>query len=188
MPSKPEVLKARRANDPEYAERARSYGRKWRESNLDRARELDASKASRKRSENREAYNAYMRDWTEQNKERLNEERRNRRKNDEAYRAKIRESDIKRYWKNPEKHKDSRLKGVYGIGIDEFNRMRQEQNYSCAICGAHEDTSIKGLAVDHCHNKGHVRGLLCSKCNTGLGHFKDNVAFLRNAIEYLERK
>ena len=187
MPSKPEVLKARRANDPEYAERIRSYGRKWREANLEKARQLDIAKAAGKRSKDRDAYNAYMREWTERNKERLNQERRERRKSDPEYQKKVRESDLRRYWKDPLKHKDVRLKGTYGIGINEFNKMREIQDSRCAICGIHEKSSAKGLAVDHCHAKGNVRGLLCNNCNNGLGRFKDDVSLLQKAIEYLNK-
>jgi len=41
--------------------------------------------------------------------------------------------------------------------------------------------------IDHCHEKGHVRGLLCYHCNIGLGHFKDNTLWLQRAIEYLKQ-
>lgn len=65
--------------------------------------------------------------------------------------------------------------------------MVAAQKGVCAICGMPE--SSKGssrLAVDHDHITNKVRGLLCTKCNTGLGVFVDNTLFLSKAIEYLE--
>ena len=53
--------------------------------------------------------------------------------------------------------------------------------------GTKEEPDEKYLAIDHCHESGIVRGLLCMPCNTGLGNFKDNVQTLLNAIKYLER-
>ena len=69
--------------------------------------------------------------------------------------------------------------------------MLQRQDGKCAICGhlPHgEDTYrlAKNLAVDHDHITGRVRGLLCDKCNRGLGHFNDNVLLLQKAISYLQ--
>jgi len=83
------------------------------------------------------------------------------------------------------------LKYRYGISLDDFNAMKQEQDGKCAICltqlEIHPDSSVrtKKVAVDHCHETGKVRGLLCANCNTGLGMFKDNHALLQAASEYL---
>jgi hypothetical protein len=57
----------------------------------------------------------------------------------------------------------------------------------CAICGSEETNNIKTnkMYVDHCHETGKVRGLLCNGCNSGLGHFKDSINNLKLAIEYL---
>jgi hypothetical protein len=49
-----------------------------------------------------------------------------------------------------------------------------------------QNTGISRLSVDHCHNTGKIRGILCTKCNTGLGSFKDNIELLMNAIKYLK--
>lgn len=83
------------------------------------------------------------------------------------------------------------LKRRYGISELEYLDLVQKQNNLCAICGCLE-TSLdkrlqlpKALAVDHCHQTGKIRGLLCSFCNTGLGQFKDNPDLLKKAIEYL---
>jgi hypothetical protein len=75
----------------------------------------------------------------------------------------------------------------YGITKDDYERMVVEQGGRCAICGGDEPGGRNKLwSVDHCHTSNVVRGLLCSRCNTGLGYFKDDPARLRSAITYLE--
>lgn len=76
-----------------------------------------------------------------------------------------------------------RLKVRYEISIDEFNRLSEEQNNRCKICNRKEKT--KQLAVDHDHKTGKVRGLLCERCNRGLGHFNDDPQVLEKAKNYL---
>jgi hypothetical protein len=74
----------------------------------------------------------------------------------------------------------------YGISEQEYEAERIKQNYSCKLCGDHESNQPhKRLHIDHCHETGKYRGLLCNKCNLGLGAFKDNVDVLKQAIEYL---
>lgn len=75
---------------------------------------------------------------------------------------------------------------TYGITWEEYTNLLIRQNHSCAIC----DTKISSkrttkLFVDHCHDTGKVRGLLCSCCNHGLGQFKDDVGLLEKAKLYL---
>lgn len=62
--------------------------------------------------------------------------------------------------------------------------MYAMQQAKCAICDTKPD-KYPGLVVDHCHTTGKVRGLLCTKCNLGLGHFKDNKEALAKAALYL---
>jgi hypothetical protein len=79
-----------------------------------------------------------------------------------------------------------KLRFKYGITIDEYNKMLKKQNNVCLICKRPETEHNKNLAVDHNHNTGKVRGLLCCKCNKGLGHFEDNALWLRIAADYLD--
>lgn len=80
---------------------------------------------------------------------------------------------------------------LYGITAEELEAMRLEQHDLCAICHEPETMTYRGrpktLSVDHCHDTGKVRGLLCAACNFALGKFKDNPALLRSAADYLER-
>ena len=87
---------------------------------------------------------------------------------------------------NPEKCKNSRLQKKFGISIDEYNKKLAKQKRVCAICS--KSCSFgKNLAVDHCHASGVIRGLLCSKCNLGLGLFKDDIILLATAKKYLAK-
>jgi len=71
------------------------------------------------------------------------------------------------------------------VSIDFYNELFVSQNGCCFICGTHAENAYKGLHIDHDHNSGEIRGLLCHKCNTALGLFQDNVDFLKIAIVYL---
>lgn len=75
----------------------------------------------------------------------------------------------------------------FGISIEEYNQMFNEQEGKCAICDKHQSEEYRALNVDHNHTTGQIRGLLCNNCNTGLGRFFDNVDSLQKAIHYLER-
>jgi Recombination endonuclease VII len=76
-----------------------------------------------------------------------------------------------------------------GISVDDLLRMVEEQQGFCAICGAEETLSrsgkVQSLALDHNHETGEIRGLLCSKCNLALGLMDDNPDILRAALAYL---
>lgn len=76
------------------------------------------------------------------------------------------------------------------IAKEEYYRLIEKQNNKCAICFNNEtkqrkDGTLSPLCIDHCHKTGKVRGLLCNKCNRGIGFFKDNINNLKNAIDYL---
>lgn len=87
------------------------------------------------------------------------------------------------FWKN------AYLKKRYGVTLDWYEAKLKEQKGLCAICGKPETKSTKGkvyrLAVDHCHDSGKVRGLLCMNCNYGIGHMKHDPKILKAAIAYL---
>ncbi|MEV4438520.1 endonuclease VII domain-containing protein [Streptomyces sp. NPDC049577] len=79
----------------------------------------------------------------------------------------------------------SKLKLKYGLTELEWERTLDTQGGGCAICGAQPHPK-QGIAVDHCHTTGRVRGILCSKCNRALGYFRDDVERLLRAATYLE--
>lgn len=96
------------------------------------------------------------------------------------------------------------LKDKYGITVEEYDGLRAQQDYRCAICKRHEDelpAAATGrprsdgrptamafkLVVDHCHDTRRVRGLLCVGCNSGIGNFREDETALLAARDYLRR-
>jgi hypothetical protein len=81
------------------------------------------------------------------------------------------------------------LKKSYNMTIEQYDEMLLKQNNCCGICKKHisEIISTKkfNFCVDHDHNTGRIRGLLCDKCNRGIGLLRDDINILINAIEYL---
>jgi len=79
----------------------------------------------------------------------------------------------------------------YKLSLEEFQMMREAQQDRCAICGKEETVlgstgKVKSLAVDHDHDTGHIRGLLCNNCNRGIGLLGKKPELLRRALAYLE--
>lgn len=170
-----------------------------------KAREYERVRQNKKRSENREAYNAYQREWYEKNREaRLAKTKAWREKNpdkvkeieerrkadpvrSEKRRAYHRDNKKQLRETNPDRIRDSRYRSMYGITLANYNALLEEQNGMCAICGRPPgDGRSKYLHVDHCHTSKKVRGLLCGSCNQGLGRFGHDVGVLSEAIRYLQ--
>jgi len=100
----------------------------------------------------------------------------------------------KRQWEqepeNVAKKRDRTLRRKYGISAEGYAALLEGQGGRCALCGGDDPKSgnrfgEKWWHVDHDHQTGRVRGLLCGPCNMALGLFKDDPEFLRLAIEYL---
>lgn len=104
--------------------------------------------------------------WAQKNPERV-------RKSKEIYRQRYAGTRINGY----------RLKYRYGITLEDHKQLFASQDGKCAICCEAFD---KTPHVDHCHKTGSVRGLLCDRCNRGLGYFKDSPVLLIEASKYLE--
>jgi len=110
---------------------------------------------------------AHSREWYANNRDRAN-------KNQRAWRA-----------ANKEHVRDLHLKR-YGLTASKSDEMLLNQDYRCAICGLHQSEQDRDLAVDHNHVSGKVRKLLCIRCNSGIGHFKDDKELVLKAYRYLE--
>jgi hypothetical protein len=79
------------------------------------------------------------------------------------------------------------LKRMFNITLDDYNKLSDSQNHKCAICKQEEIYyRNKVLCVDHDHNTGEIRGLLCNTCNRALGLLKDDKQLLINALKYLK--
>lgn len=111
--------------------------------------------------------NLSMTSWRDKNREKYNKNMRDWRKN------------------NPEEVKDHDLRRTYGIGLDEYNKMKGEQSSVCAIC-KEPPKGKRPLVVDHNHRTGRVRGLLCYGCNRAL-HVLESHELLEAAMSYLDK-
>lgn len=103
--------------------------------------------------------------------------------NPDKYKAKA----AKYYQENRDKclayARQRKFKIKYNMTIEDYDQMLSAQQGLCAIC--QKPKKFKRLFVDHDHTTGAVRGLLCFKCNTGLGGFEDSPILLTQALQYL---
>lgn len=95
----------------------------------------------------------------------------------------VRKRDREKYHSNPEANINYMLKRNYGLLREQYDAMLEEQEHKCKVC---VQTSKYRLHVDHDHETDEVRGLLCNKCNRGLGLLSDSLEVLKKAISYLE--
>lgn len=86
--------------------------------------------------------------------------------------------------KNPRKYANSQMLIRNGMTLVEYEKMVADQGGVCAICGC--DNGDRRLCIDHNHETGRRRKLLCDKCNRGLGLFQDSAIILAAALAYLE--
>jgi len=84
--------------------------------------------------------------------------------------------------------KNFELNRKYGIDINKFTELFNNQNNKCKLCESEIPRGTrKKWCVDHCHKTGKIRGIICNNCNLGLGVFDDNINYLNKAIEYLQK-
>jgi|APCry1669188879_1035177.scaffolds.fasta_scaffold02054_10 hypothetical protein len=112
-----------------------------------------------------------------------------------CYHGKCKKCFIAHQQKNydPVKNRETNLKRLYGITLDDYDRMLVEQKGVCKLCGTSDPGGrqsgrgkVNVFFVDHCHKSGNVRGLLCNTCNRAIGQVKENIDFFENAIAYLK--
>lgn len=93
---------------------------------------------------------------------------------------------MKRYHQaNPHVKREHYLKINYGITNDDYQTLLTSQNHQCAVCG---DSPEYNLVVDHNHDTGEIRGLLCQPCNQALGLLKDSPEIIQSAQNYLKER
>lgn len=85
------------------------------------------------------------------------------------------------YWKG-------NIKSLYGISPAEYDAKLSSQGGCCAICQRHQIEFQRRLHVDHDHETGAFRGVLCTNCNTAIGKFQDSVELLERACAYLKEE
>jgi len=79
------------------------------------------------------------------------------------------------------------LRRKFGMSLDQYNNLFRKQSGKCAICEAHQSSLKVSLSVDHNHNTGTLRGLLCTQCNFALGAMREDKDSIKAMITYLER-
>jgi hypothetical protein len=126
----------------------------------------------RYRDENKVSRNITIQKWRKNNPEKMRE-----------YRKANAPSNLIRSQRWRDKF---RLQKLYGISNEVYSSMYSNQNGCCAICKKHESSFKKKLHVDHDHSSGAVRGLLCHRCNMGIGMFWDKKEVLLEAYNYLK--
>lgn len=82
--------------------------------------------------------------------------------------------------RNKVKIKEAYIKKKFGISLNEYEKLKDQQNSKCAIC------DLEANHLDHHHGNGAVRKFLCFKCNMGLGYFNEDLSLFSKAIEYLK--
>lgn len=120
------------------------------------------------------------------NAEKIKERARQRRKLNSV---KYREADKARLRADPIKFREARRRRTYGVSVEEQRSFLEAHGNACAICGAPDTYGRgKGLAFDHDHVTGELRGVLCINCNTAIGLMKDSPLRLRAAAAYLDAR
>lgn len=93
------------------------------------------------------------------------------------------------YRRNPDKWRDEQLRRKFGITIENYRIILDQQDGKCLIClrSAADFPGQRWLAVDHCHATGQIRGILCHSCNRAVGLFQDNPDLMIKAAQYVQR-
>lgn len=127
----------------------------------------------------KECHRKYDKKYREKNKERIKQY-------NEEHKEYIKQYKKKYHYEHKAHLKNIERKRLYNLSSEDYNKMLLEQNNQCSICGDELKTGTRGRAIDHCHHTGKVRGILCVKCNTTLGMYKDNIETFNSIITYLE--
>lgn len=139
-------------------EREREYRKRWLAKNGNREKMRLYKRAWNKKTQSWKRYAEQTKLWKAANKESVNRKQRLR-----------------------------LVKALYGLSQVWYDDMIVAQEGCCALCRRHQSNFKKGLGVDHDHDTGRVRELLCVACNLGLGSFGDDPTRLRLAVAYLEK-
>jgi recombination endonuclease VII len=156
--------KERRAQDPDHRAKLNAADRAYYAANGDKMRARMRTYRETHKQQIKERRSAYC----EANREAINERAR-------VARQTRKHNNDPSLW-------NADLKRLYGISVVEYDALLAKQGGVCAICRKH---SKRRLCVDHCHLTGTVRGLLCDRCNLGLGYLKEDQASLVAALAYL---
>ena len=139
------------------------------------------------RARNREKVRASAKEYGIRNRDRRMELCREwRAKNRTRHLEGCRRRDALRRAADPEYDRRRNFRQKYKITIEQYDAMYRDQNGVCAIC-ARLNLSGRRLAVDHDHDTGKIRGLLCSRCNSAIGLARESLDVLKMTVVYLEK-
>jgi hypothetical protein len=159
LANREKILAREAAHREQNREKIAAYNAAYNERN----REKNAARAAAYREQNREKIAARQAAWSEQNREKILARQ-------AAY-----------YKKNRKQQSAYHRARNTGFSPELFAALIAHQQHSCAICAA----PLTKPNADHCHFTGRPRGVLCWRCNTGIGHFNDSILLLEAAIAYL---
>lgn len=193
--AEPEKPKRKRILTPEQKEKRKAYLERTRDQRNARSREYYRENKERLlrlqseyAKEHREQVNATNRKWASRNKEQVAAKNREWQEKNKAYvLAKAKEYNARDDVR--ERKRDWVICKRYGIDLEFFDSMVASQEGKCKCCNTAFGL-LRGSrpCVDHCHETGRVRGILCLRCNWLLGHAHDQPEVLRNCAAYLERE
>lgn len=155
-------------------DRVNAYRRQWCKENREKA----TASRRRNRDKNRDAYNAYQREYRLRNIEkcRAYATKAARKKGHRPRPPRLTPDEVR------EHRRESYFRRRYGMSMSLYNELISSSR--CGICGIKPDRPV----VDHCHNVGHVRGILCSKCNQAIGLLDNSSNKALQAFKYLQRE
>lgn len=131
---------------------------------------------------------AANREWRRKNpKKHAAQNARWRARNPDAALAMSRRNDARRPARDPDDAYIANIKRLYGLSREDYQKLYDGQSGRCASCKDDEpaNCSRRFLHVDHCHETGRVRGLLCLACNVALGKLRDDPARIRALLDYI---
>lgn len=104
---------------------------------------------------------------------------------EKAYRLSREGKNAQNKWrnKNTDRTREYALQYNYGLSLEAYDKLLEAQQGLCAIC--RHSCPSGPLCVDHDHSTGAIRGLLCRKCNVGIGQLNDDPALVQAALDYL---
>jgi hypothetical protein len=146
---------------------------------------------NRRRADCRACAAAYNRTWQRKNPEKL---RKNRKKYYERHQERLRAEKAEWQRAHPEQAQDAHLRRTFGITLDQYRGLQEKQGGKCAVCDQEETAvdkrtgKVRRLHVDHSHQSGAVRGLLCTRCNLGLGFLQEDPKIIKSLLQYLDRE
>ena len=179
---------------PEVKERIKKYKKEWNQANEERNKEQrkiwwaangkkEEVKEQRKtyRVENKEHLKENSKEWIENNKDKV---RQTRKDWCDRNRDKLRENSRKR---TPEQRRKQKLWMRYRLTPVEYGELLNKTGGKCPVCGVKFDNKTYRPCIDHCHRTDKIRGILCARCNLGIGMFYENTEAMENAAAYLRQ-